>query len=500
MVLRPTREDLKIVFFYSGKAILGIGILLIIPVFAALFFKEWAALVDFSIASLACFSFWLLTDFLFKTEKEPGWIHGMVIGSFSWILATFFGAIPYYLSGHFSSFLDACFDVMSGYTTTGLFLIQDLDHVANSLNMWRHLLTFTGGQGIIVLALVFLIKATGGGVKVYVAEGKEEKLLPNVVNTARAIWLISLVYLLVGTFLLWVINMVEGMKPVVSFFHALWLYMGAWSTGGFAPKSYNLLYYHSFLIEAITLVIFLMGSFNFALHWAMWRRNKREVFKNIETRSMTITALLTFSLLTLALIKNNVYPDSLSLFRKAFYLLLSGHTTTGFMTVYSRTLVRQWGEFAMLAISVAMAIGASACSTGGGIKGLRMGIIFKGILKEIKKLILPESAVVQIRFHHIKDVVLEDSHFRLAALIALVYIFTYLFGTLVGLYCGYPLADSLFEAVSAGSNSGLSCGLTSPFMPTLIKLVYIVSMWAGRLEFLALFGLLGFLYALVKGK
>lgn len=500
MVLKPTREDLKLIFFYSGKIILGVGLLLFVPVVTALFFQEWAALVDFLIASAVCFSFWLLTDLLFKSEKEPGWSHGMVIVAFSWILAMLFGAIPYYLSGHFSSFLDACFDVMSGFTTTGLYLLQDLDHVSNSLNMWRHLLTYTGGQGIIVLALLFFIKATGGGVKVYVAEGKEEKLLPNVVNTARAIWLISLVYLLLGSVSLTLANLFEGLGLKASVLHGLWVYMGAWSTGGFAPKSFNILYYHSFLIEAITLVIFVMGSLNFALHWAMWRGNKREILKNIEIISLTITAALTFSLLALALIRNDIYPDSISLARKAFYQLLSGHTTTGFMTIYSRTLIRQWGEFAMLAISVAMAIGASACSTGGGIKGLRIGIIFKGILKEIKRLILPESAVVQVKFHHLKDVVLEESHFRLAALLALIYIFTYLVGTLAGLYCGYPLADSLFEAVSAGSNSGLSCGLTAPSMPALLKVVYIIAMWVGRLEFMAIFGLLGFLYALFRGK
>ncbi len=500
MVLRPSREDVKLVFFYSGKIVLGVGLILLIPIITALIFQEWLALIDFLIGALSCFSFWLLADLLFFTDKEPGWSHGMVIGAFSWILATFFGAIPHFLSGHFSSFLDACFDVMSGYTTTGLYLLQDLDHVSNAFNMWRHLLTYAGGQGIIVIALTFLVKATGGGVKIYVAEGKEEKLLPNVVNTARAIWLISLVYLLIGSSALAIANLIGGLGVKASVLHAIWVFMGAWSTGGFAPQSYNIAYYHSFLVEAITMVIFVIGSFNFALHWAVWRKNKKEIFKNIETVSFSVTVLLTFSLLTVALIRSNVFPDSLSFFRKAFYHLISGHTTTGFMTIYSRSLVRQWGEFAMLVISVAMAIGASACSTAGGIKGLRMGIIFKGVLREIKKIILPESAVVQIKFHHIRDVVLEDSHFRAAALIALVYIFTYLFGTLVGLYCGYSLPEALFESVSAGSNSGLSCGLTSPFMPALLKVVYIVQMWAGRLEFMAIFALLGFLYALARGR
>ena len=109
------------------------------------------------------------------------------------------GALPHYLSGHEGSYLDAMFDVMSGYTTTGLYLLQDLDHISYGLNMWRHLLTYAGGQGIVVIALTFLFKGTAGAYKVYVGEGKDERLLPNVVQTARAIWLVSLTYLVVGT-------------------------------------------------------------------------------------------------------------------------------------------------------------------------------------------------------------------------------------------------------------------------------------------------------------
>ena len=109
------------------------------------------------------------------------------------------GALPHCLSGHEGSYLDAMFDVMSGYTTTGLYLLQDLDHVAHGLNMWRHLLTYAGGQGIVVIALTFLFKGTAGAYKVYVGEGKDERLLPNVVQTARAIWLVSLTWLVVGT-------------------------------------------------------------------------------------------------------------------------------------------------------------------------------------------------------------------------------------------------------------------------------------------------------------
>ena len=133
----------------------------------------------------------------------------MTLTAISWLAGMVFCAVPYYLSGQYLSFLDACFDVMSGFTTTGLTLIQDMDHTANGINMWRHLLTFVGGQGMIVLAITFLVKGTNGAYKMYVGEGKDERLMPNVVSTARYIWGISLVYLLLGTAVLTVIGFLK---------------------------------------------------------------------------------------------------------------------------------------------------------------------------------------------------------------------------------------------------------------------------------------------------
>ena len=500
MLVRPRLNDFKLIGLYTGKVIIGIGLLMLVPLTVALIFQEWNATVDFLIGILSCFSFGLVMHLLCRTKGDLSWLHGMVVVSFSWLLAMIFGAIPHFLSGHFGSYIDACFDLMSGYTTTGLYLLQDLDHISNALNMWRHLLTYIGGQGIIVIALTFMIKGTAGAAKMYVGEGKEEKLMPNVVQTARAIWLVSLAYLVVGSIALWITGMFLGMPAVRSLLHGIWVFMGAWSTGGFAPQSYNISYYHSLIYEIITLIIFIIGSFNFALHWAVWTGNRREIYRNIEVVSFFITLMITFSLATAGIMKLGVYPDAIAIFRNVFYNIASGHTTTGFSTIYSREFIRQWGPLGMLATSVAMAIGASACSTGGGFKGLRMGIIFKTLIQEVKKLISPDSSVIIQKFHHIKDIILEESHVRTAMLIVILYIFIYGLGTAVGTYFGYPMVEALFDSVSAGSNTGLSCGVTSPTMPVLMKIVYIFEMWAGRLEFMSIFALIGFIIAAVKGR
>ncbi|HAW60004.1 MAG TPA: cation transporter [Actinobacteria bacterium] len=500
MIPRPRLSDFKVIGFYGGKIVFGVGLLMVIPLVVALVFREWNPALDFLIGMLSCFSVGLLLQIACFTRRDLTWMQGLVVVSFSWLLAMMLGAIPHYLSGHFGCYLDSCFDLMSGYTTTGLYLLQDLDHISYSLNTWRHLLTYAGGQGIIVIALTFLIRGTAGAFKMYVGEGKEEKLLPNVIQTARAIWLVSLVYLGAGSLVLWAIAVHEGMPLVRGFLHGVWVFMGTWSTGGFAPQSYNIGYYHSLPLEVVTMIIFVVGSFNFALHWAIWTGNRREIYRNIETVSFFITVMVTFTLVVVGLMRLGTYPHLMAIFRKGFYHLVSGHTTTGFMTIYSRELVRQWGDLAMLAIAIAMAIGASACSTAGGFKGLRVGIIFKALFQDIKRIVSPETAVVVQKFHHIRDIILEERHVRGAMFIVLSFVGVHAINTMLGVYYGYPAVQALFDAVSAGSNTGLSCGVVSPMMPALMKVAFIMAMWMGRLEFMAIFALVGFIVAAVRGR
>ncbi len=498
MTTRPGYQDLQLISFFTGKIIIGIGFLLVVPMLTSLFCGEWPVVVDFLIS----LGFTLTVGYLMviwgTTNKRPYWLHGMVTASFSWLVAMVVFALPYWLSGNYLSYLDSMFDVMSGFTTTGLVLIQDLDHISNGLNMWRHMVTFVGGQGMIVLALTFLVKNAAGGYKLYVGEAKDERLLPSVFHTAKIIWKISLIYLAIGTFALWIAGLNIGLSPVSSFLHGLWIYMSGWSTGGFAPMSQSILYYHSFLYEIITIIIFVIGSFNFALHYSVWTRNKREIYQNIETLSMTITLVLLTLIGCFGLIKLNVYPDVIALFRKGFYQLISGHTTTGYMTIYAKQFIREWGDIALLAITVAMLIGGSACSTAGGFKGLRIGIIFKAIVQETKRLLNPESAIFVQRFHYLKDQILEEKQVRSAALIVIMYVATFCIGTLMNLLGGYPILEAVFETASITGNVGLSIGVTSAGMPEFLKLTYILIMWVGRLEFMSVLALLGFITAGVR--
>lgn len=499
-MLRPRFEDHLVIGKYTGKVIIGVGLLMAIPLVTSLVFAEWDTAIDFVIGMAACFIFGLATQIACRTDKDLEWSHGLVVASGSWLVATALGALPHYLSGHEGSYLDAMFDVMSGYTTTGLYLLQDLDHVSHGLNMWRHVLTYAGGQGIVVIALAFLFRGTAGAYKVYVGEGKDERLLPNVINTARAIWLVSLAWLAVGWVALSIAGLALGQEPVRAVLHGLWVYMGAWSTGGFAPQSYNTMYYHSIVYEVLCAIVMVAGSFNFALHWAVWTGKRSEIRKNIETVSFAITLTALVLLATFVLAREGVYSDAVILTRKVFYQLASGHTTTGFATIFSRAFVTQWGPVGMLATTIAMAIGASACSTAGGIKGIRVGVIARAFFHDVRKMLAPESALVRTTYHHIRDVALEDPIVRSAMTITLAYVVMYLVVTVAGVVSGYPVVEAAFEGVSAASNTGLSCGISVPSMPAALKVVYILAMWLGRLEFMSVFALVGYGVSIVRGR
>jgi trk system potassium uptake protein TrkH len=333
----------------------------------------------------------------------------------------------------------------------------------------------------------------------YVGEAREEKVLPNVIHTARFIWLVSLVYLSIGTLALSIVGFLEGMSPVTAFFHGMWVFMAAFDTGGFAPQSQNILYYHSFPFEITGIVIMLLGAINFKLHYALWTGNKREIYRNIETVTLFITVMVTFLFAACGLAKLGVYPQAISMFRKGFYQLISGHTGCGHATIYAKSFL-QWGPLALVATTIAMAIGGSACSTTGAIKTLRIGLIFKALTQDVRQIMLPESSIIAQKFHHIKDMILEEKQARSALIICLCYLVLYSLGAIVGMFLGYPFLESLFESTSAAANVGLSCGITTASMSPILKVTYIIQMWAGRLEFMSIFTLIGFFVAAIKGK
>ncbi len=499
MLLKPQREDFQIISYYVGKIAAGLAISMLVPMAAAFFYQEWNAIFDFVAGAAIALATGVILTTVPPRRRDISWANGVVIAGISWVLAMFLAAVPLYLSGHYISFLDSLFEAMSGFATTGLSLTQDIDHLAQSHNLWRHLTQFLGGQGIVVIALTFFIRGISGAFSLYVGEARDEKILPNVVSTARFIWLVTFIYLFIFTAVLTFLGIRLGISPQRSFFHALCIFMAGWDTGGFTPQSQSILYYHSIAFEVATFFIFFLGSLNFGLHYLIWNNRRRELWRDIETRTYLFTITFTVFLTLLGLVKMSLFVNLTSAFRVGFYQALSGHTGTGFMTVPPVQLA-SWSELSLLAIILAMAFGGCVSSTAGAIKVLRIGIVAKGLWRQMKKVLMPEQGLVVEKVHHFRDMVLEDSQVQAAGLIIIAYIGLYLAGALVGVFCGYPFFSALFESVSAAANVGHSVGITAPSMPTLLKVTFILQMWTGRFEFLTIFVLGGFILSWIRGK
>jgi trk system potassium uptake protein TrkH len=499
MLLRPAAEDLHVIGYYLGRICFVVAAFTALPLGWALAGREWHPAGSFVLTIGAFTLIGVLGTTRPPREARLDWSHGMVVVALTWLVVPAVGSIPLALSGHFANPLDAFFDAMSGLSTTGLSLLQDLDHLAPSLNFWRHGLHFLGGQGIIIAALSLF---TGGaGLTMYYAEAREEKILPSVTSTARFIWGVSLAHLVAGVVVLGAIAFFAlGFSPERSLFHGLMIFFAGFDTGGFAPQSTSLGYYHSAVFEAGAAVLMVAGAMSFGLHFALWRGpNRLRTLRNLESRTIMSTFGLTLVLTFIGLAVLGIYSSVAGLTRQGIFHVLSAHTGTGFATVPTSELAR-WGGLAFGGIAIAMALGGMASSTAGGVKSLRVGLTLKVFKDQIKQVLLPEHAVVSHAYYQGGRKRLTGEVGQAVMVVSLLYVALFLLGTGVALAYGHPLQQALFESVSAGANVGLSVGITEPGMPVLLEITYIVGMWLGRLEFVAAFSLLGFIYSWMRGK
>ena len=498
MLIKPIGEDFRIIGYYLGRIFLVVAAASLLPMAWAVAGREWHPFASFV---LMAGLFALLGVLGLRARPETDrleWGHGMVVVALTWVIVPVIGAVPFALSGHWANPLDAVFDALSGLSTTGLALVQDLDHLAPSLNFWRHLLHFLGGQGIIVAALSLF--ARGGGITLYHGEARDDRILPSVTSTARFIWAVAAVHLIVGVAALGLVaNLVLGFTPIRSLFHGLMIFFAGFDTGGFAPQSTSLGYYHSAIFEGATAVLMVAGAMSFGLHFALWRGPRRAIFANLETKTILGTFGFTMILTLVGLAVGGLYTSVVGLSRQGFFQVLSAHTGTGFATIPSAELAG-WGGLAFGGMAIAMALGGMGSSTAGGVKALRVGITVKAITNQVKAVLLPEAAVVGTSYYQSGRRNLTTELAQSAMTVSLLYVALFFLGAGVGIAYGVPLQEALFESVSAGASVGLSVGVTDAAMPVLLKMTYMFQMWAGRLEFVAIFALLGFLYAWVRGK
>lgn len=499
-VLRPDVDDLRLIGFYLGKVLGGLGILMLVPVPVALVLGEHDAAAALVLGAAASLTVRWLADAHLETRRTLSWAHGMVIVALAWIVGSAFAAIPMHVSGRFSSALGAYFESVSALTTTGMSVIHDLDHLETSMTIYRHLLQIAGGLGIIIVILA-LFSAGGSRVgTLYASEARDERILPNVLRTSRFIARVALAFLVAGVGTLVPVLVSAGFAVDRALEHALSLFFASFSTGGFSVMQASVAYYHSPMVELIVMLIMFAGMLSFALHHALWSRDLREFTAHLETRTLAIVGTGLLLLLSLGLVREGAYADLAALLRRGLFTLVSAISSTGHQVNAGETYLTDWGVLAPAALVGAMAIGGMASSTAGGIKALRLALAVKAVVHDIRRFLMPESAVVVTSYHVGRRRILRPEAARAATTVLLLFVLSFLLGTMTALVTTeVDLTEALFEGVSIGSNIGISIGVVQPDMSPTLQAMYVLLMILGRLEFVAVLVLGGYLLSFRRG-
>jgi trk system potassium uptake protein TrkH len=314
---------------------------------------------------------------------------GFVITVLFWLVLGSAGSVPLALSEQLNlSMTDALFESISGLTTTGATVIVGLDHLPKSVLFYRQQLQWLGGMGIVVLAVAILPMLGIGGMQLYRAETpgpvKDAKLSPRIAETAKALWLIYLSLTAACALAYWI----SGMTIFDAICHAF----STIAIGGFSPYDASIGHFNSVSIETVAIVFMVISGMNFSLHFIAWHNNSlKHYLQDPEWKTYLLFLFGLSLLISLALVENGTYPVN-EAFRKGIFEVVSIATTTGFTTADYAS----WPTFIPFLLLMSAFIGACAGSTGGGIKIIRMLLLYKQGSREIKRLIHP-NAVIPIK-------------------------------------------------------------------------------------------------------
>ena len=471
--------DTKIVRYILCRMLGVEAALLLVPVLVAVIYQEKCGIVFLIPIVILCLLFWVVG----RKRPEHGQIYGkegMVIVALAWILWSLFGAMPFTLSGYIPSYVDAFFETVSGFTTTGSSIIPDVEVLPHCLLFWRSLTHWIGGMGVLVFVLVVTSLDRKNSMHLMRAEvpgPEKDKLVPKAMSTARILY---------GMYLtLTVIEMVFLVIGGMNLFDSMIFSFGSAGTGGFSNYADSVAHFNSAYIDGVITVFCALFGVNFALFYFMILGDFKSILKNEELR----TYILLIAGATAAIMLNihSLYPTIGKSFRYAVFQVVTVITTTG----YSTADFAQWPMFSKAVLMMLTVIGACASSTGGGIKVSRLLVGIKCVKREIVQLAHPKSVgIIRIGGKKVSSDVLRTIY---------IYFIAYV-GILIGSVVLVSLDNFDFETTFSAvlttlGNVGPGMAQVGPmgnfagFSP-LSKLILCFDMLAGRLEifpFLVLF-------------
>ena len=440
-----------------------------VPTLTALIYSEsvvWAYLITVAICLLLGFALvWKKPRNKTLYSRE-----GFVIVSLSWIVLSIFGALPLYISGETPTYIDALFETVSGFTTTGASILSDVEAISHASLMWRSFTHWVGGMGVLVFIMAFVPLSGGNNLHIMKAESpgpSVSKLVPRVKTTAMILYLIYIALTLIEFILL----LCGGM----SIFEALNTAFATAGTGGFSVRSTSLAEYSSY-IQIVVTVFMLLFSINFASFYLILLGRVKEAFT---TEVVTFLGIVVSVITVITLNARGFFDTVGDAIKHVSFTVASIISTTGFATVD----FDKWPELSRALLVLIMFIGACAGSTGGGLKVSRVIIGVKSIAKELYLLVHPK----QVKKVTIDKVPVEHEVVRATNVYMVCYIIVFAVSVLLVSIENYGLVTNFTAVAATINNIGPGLELVGPtanfaFFSPFTKIVLIFDMIAGRLE------------------
>ncbi|MDU1890247.1 MAG: TrkH family potassium uptake protein [Dysgonomonas sp.] len=407
-------------------------------------------------------------------EKPIGKRESFFAVALTWVVLSAFGMLPFYLSGAIPDISNAYFETMSGFTTTGASILSDIDSMPRGLLFWRSITQWIGGIGIIVFALAVLPMLGGNASVLYDAETTgivHERFRPRVTQVAKRLWITYIFVTTILFFLLWA----GPMEMFDAVCHAL----TTMSTGGYSTKQASIAYWNSPYLEYVLSIFMFIGGVNFSLIFFLLKGIPKKLFKDEEFRWYAVICLIFVAIIAVSLYLSGQINNVEYAFRTALFQVTSIITTTGF----SSTDYMTWGAFYIFLLCLLMLFCACAGSTSGGIKIVRIIVLFKNAVNEFKRQVHP-NAILPVRLNGQvvpMDIVTKILAFMFLYLAILVFSFLFLSFT------GIEFEESVGAAISCMGNVGPGLGEIGEHghfnnIPSVSKWYLCFLMLTGRLE------------------
>lgn len=399
---------------------------------------------------------------------------GFVIVALGWLLISFYGAIPFYVSGAIPSFVDCFFESSSGFSTTGSTILAAIEGLPHGILFWRSFTHWVGGMGILVLTIAILPSLGMGSMQILKAESPGPvvgKLVPKIGQTAKILYSIYFALTVIEIILL----CMAGMPLFDSVIHAL----GTLGTGGFSNMNTSIAHYNSPAIDWIITIFMILSGINFSLYYFIIKRNFKSFWQDQELRTYLMILGVAIAFITGDLLINNYYDSFSEALRFSSFQVASTMTTTGYATADFNT----WSMFSKIILILIMFVGGSAGSTSGGLKVSRIVIAFKAMRCTFSRVLHPNGCYI-VRMNHKK---VEDQTVINVLAYFVIYLLIFAVGLLIISLNGFDFGTTFTSVVTTLNNIGPGINMVGPTgnfseFSDLSKLTFSLLMIIGRVE------------------